>query len=106
MELIASVLYLIDFALNDFFNKWMLITLSCHTPVTTTDDQHFLGICMAIQWQERQHLLIREFIKLRCLNTSIQGQYIAELLTKNSNYQFNSIETSKTLFFKNLLVED
>lgn len=71
---------LIDLALSDLFDERMLANLASHAAISATDYEHLLRVGMCVEWQERDHLLVRVLVQLGALDSTVQDQHISKCL--------------------------
>lgn len=53
----------------------MLDDLAEHAAITTTDDQHLLGVGVRVHGQVRDHLLVGKLVALGALDDIVQDQH-------------------------------
>lgn len=70
--------YFVNLALGNMLDQWVLGYFTGNTSIATADDQDLFGIWMNVQWDERDHLLVRELVELSALNAIVQDEHISE----------------------------
>ena len=68
---------LVDVAQNSLLNGLVLDDLTEHTAVTTTDDEHLLGVGVRVHGEVSDHLLVGKLVALGALDDIVEDENVA-----------------------------
>ena len=75
--------YLVDLALGDVLDQWVLGNFTGNASVATADDEYLFWVGMDVQRNERDHLLVGELVELGALDAVVQDEHVSERFAFN-----------------------